>query len=254
MTPIWVTFMLTPTQKLIRKNANKQRARTSQRFFKTGKGQYGEGDIFVGGTAPQLREIAKKSKNISWAEIKKLLSSPIHEDRLVALRILVFNFEKEKSALGQKRIFDFYLKNRSCVNNWDLVDLSAPKIVGAYLFSARPLSEPQSKNETFKNILYKLAKSKSLWDRRIAIISTFYFIDREKFSDTLKIAKILLKDNEDLIHKAVGWMLREIGKRNEAILKKFLRENYFKMSRTTLRYSIERFSAATRKKYLAGKF
>jgi 3-methyladenine DNA glycosylase AlkD len=238
-------------QSLIRKKSSPKKAAILQRFFKTAKGQYGEGDIFVGVTVPEVRKIAKFAQETSLLELKKLLQSKTHEDRLVALEILVFQFEKaikNCDQKNQKEIFDFYLKNRSGINNWDLVDLSAPYIVGPYLFNCI-----NTKKTTSINILYKLAKSKNLWDKRISIISTFDFIRNNKFSDTLKISKILLNDEHDLIQKAVGWMLREIGKREEKVLKVFLKENYRKMPRTMLRYAIEKFPLEIRKKYLYGE-
>ncbi len=180
--------------------------------------------------------LAKKYMNISFTDISKLLKSKIHEERLIALLILVFNFQKKTE--NQDKIFSFYLKNRKYIDNWDLVDLSAYKIIGKYLF------------EKDKSLLYEMVNSNSLWDRRIAIVSTLYFIRNQKFDDTVNIAKILLNDKQDLIHKAVGWMLREIGKRNEKLLEKFLKENYKKMPRTMLRYAIEKFSEEKRKSYL----
>ncbi len=231
-------------QSLIRKKASPEKAAILQRFFKTGKGQYGEGDIFVGVTVPELRKIAKLAQNSSLIEVKKLLAGKVHEDRLVALEILVFKLEaatKIKDKRNQKILFNFYIKNRKHINNWDLVDLSAPYIASPYLL------------EKNKNLLYKFAHSKNIWDRRISIISTYDFIRHNEFQDTLRISKILLKDEHDLIQKAVGWMLREVGKRDEKVLKNFLQKNYKKMPRTMLRYSIEKFSASQRQKYLLGK-
>jgi 3-methyladenine DNA glycosylase AlkD len=242
---------------LIRRKADKRKARILQRFFKTGKGQYGDGDIFVGVTVPEIRKIAKFFQETLLLELKKLLKSEIHEDRLAVLEILVFQFEKAVKNCDQKmqkEIFDFYLKNRSRINNWDLVDLSAPYIVGPYLLNcANGKFLPEKSAKKYKNILYKLAKSKNVWDKRISIISTFYFIKNKKFSDSLKISKILLNDEHDLIQKAVGWMLREIGKRDEKALKVFLKDNYRKMPRTMLRYSIEKFPDDIRHKYLSGE-
>lgn len=207
------------------------------RFFKTGKGQYGEGDLFLGVMVPDTRKVAKAYRKIGFLEIKKLLDSKYHEERLLGLLILVENFtigtEKEK-----EKIYKFYIKNKARVNNWDLVDLSAPKIVGGYL------------NKKDKNILYKLAKSKNIWERRISILSTFHFISKNNFTETLKIAEMLLVDNHDLIHKAVGWMLREVGKRSMSTEEDFLAKNYLKMPRTMLRYAIERFPKHKKEKYL----
>lgn len=216
--------------------AEPERIKVLQSFFKTGKGQYAEGDIFIGLTVPSSRKIAKKYFNLSFPEIEKLLSSKIHEERLIALLILVYNFQKFEEK--RKEIYSFYIKNKKFVNNWDLVDLSSDKIVGAYLI------------DKSKSILYKLAKSKNLWDRRIAIVSTFYFIKHNKFEDTFKLANILMFDREDLIQKATGWMLREAGKRNKFVLVNYLKENYKRMPRTMLRYSIEKFEKKIRKKYL----
>src|SRR3989344_3550278 len=192
------------------------------RFFKTGKGEYGEGDIFLGVTVPKIRRVAKKYKDVSLDEIRTLLRSLIHEERLTALLILVENFRKADET-EKTEIFNLYLKNTKYINNWDLVDLSASRIVGEFL-KDKPV-----------DILYTLAKSKSLWERRIAIIS-----------------KILLTDRHDLIHKAVGWMLREVGKRSFKTEEGFLKKHYKKMPRTMLRYSIEKFPEKLRLRYLTG--
>jgi len=220
----------------LKKSSNKNKAKVLQRFFKTGKGEYGEGDIFIGVTVPNIRNTAKKYYNIDFNNIKELLSSKIHEERLCAVLILVENFKN-----NDKEIFDFYINNLKFVNNWDLVDLSADKIMGRYLFD-KP-----------KDLLFKLARSNNLWERRISIISTFYFIKNNDFKDTLKISELLLNDKQDLIHKAIGWMLREIGKRDLKIEEEFLRKHYKKMPRTMLRYSIEKFDEKKRKDYLLGK-
>ena len=209
------------------------------RFFKTGKGEYGEGDIFLGVTVPKIRRVAKKYKDVSLDEIRTLLRSLIHEERLTALLILVENFRKADEP-KKTEIFNLYLKNTKYINNWDLVDLSASRIVGEYL-KDKPV-----------DILYTLAKSKSLWERRIAIISTFQFIWEGRFAETLKISKILLTDRHDLIHKAVGWMLREVGKRSFKTEEEFLKKHYKKMPRTMLRYSIEKFPEKLRLRYLTG--
>ena len=220
----------------ISKEKDEKRAEVNKRFFKSGKGEYGEGDIFIGLSVPKCRKIAIKYSALSLGEVQKLLSSKIHEERLIALEILVYKYENNLE--NKKNIFEFYLSNTKFINNWDLVDLSAEYIVGDFLF------------DKDKEILYDLTKSSNLWERRIAIVSTFNFIKRRKFKDTLKLAKILLNDNHDLIHKAVGWMLREIGKRDEEILRKFLNDNYEKMPRTMLRYAIERFSQEERKGFM----
>ncbi len=232
--------MLNELEQELQKAANKERATASQRYFKTGQGEYGEGDIFLGISNKYQREIAKKFKETKISEIQELLNSEVHEKRQVALFILVEQFRKAKEE-QKKEIFEFYLKNAKKINNWDLVDLSAPNIVGNFLLD---------KN---REILYKLAHSENLWEKRISIISTAAFIRNNYFEDTIKISEILLKDKHDLIHKAVGWMLREIGKRDEDCLIKFLNENYKEMPRTMLRYAIEKFPEEKRKAYLNGE-
>ena len=229
----------------LQKLKNSLQAKNLARFFKTKKGEYGEGDIFYGIKVPSTREVAKKYFNeMSLEETEELLHSKIHEERLCALLILVLKFENEKTTPEeQKEIFKLYLKNTKYINNWDLVDLSSHHIVGAYLF--------ENKNEI--SILEKLAKSQLLWDRRIAMVSCYHFIYRKDFQQPLIIAKILLNDKEDLMHKAVGWMLREIGKRDLIVEETFLKENYKLMPRTMLRYAIEKFLEEKRKKYLEGK-
>jgi len=217
--------------------ANPKQAEILQRFFKTGKGQYGEGDIFLGIKVPEQRKVAKKYPDLSLKEIQELLSSKIHEHRLTSLFVLIGKYKKSDDN-EKKEIFNFYLKNTKNINNWDLVDLSASNIVGDYLLDKK------------RDILYKLAKSKSLWERRIAILATFEFIKNNEYKDTLKISKELLNDKHDLIHKGVGWMLREVGKRNQAIEEEFLKKHHKTMPRTMLRYSIERFSERKRKFYL----
>jgi 3-methyladenine DNA glycosylase AlkD len=232
------TFMtLLELKKEIKKKANPQKAKLLQGFFKTGKGQYGEGDIFWGIIVPIQREIVKKYQDLSLGDIQKLLNSKIHEERLIALLILVLQFKKG-DIRKQKVIFDFYLKNTRNINNWDLVDLTTPNIVGQFLID---------KN---RKIIYKLAKSHDLWEKRIATLSTFTFIKNNQFEDTLRIAEILLKDKHDLIHKAVGWMLREVGKRDLVVEEELLKKHYRKMPRTMLRYAIEKFPEKKRKKYL----
>jgi 3-methyladenine DNA glycosylase AlkD len=216
---------------------NPLKAKLLSRFFKTGKGEYGEGDIFLGIIVPVQRQIAAEYRDLSMGELEKLLRSPIHEERLIALFILIHKYQKGDD-VQKKKYFNFYLKNTKHINNWDLVDLSAPKIVGEYL---------KDKN---RGILYKFARSKNLWERRIAALSTFQFIKRRDFTDSLKIAKILLHDNHDLIHKAVGWMLREIGKRERKTEEWFLLKHYKTMPRTMLRYVIERFDKKKRNFYL----
>ncbi len=233
--------MLKELRKVILEQQNAERAITSQRFFKTGKGQYGEGDVFVGLTAPQSRIIAKQYRSISHEDLDILLRSKIHEERFIALEILVMQYEATKDEEERKRIFDFYLAHTEWINNWDLVDTSAEYIVGKYL---------EGKDTT---ILTKLAHSTSIWERRIAIIATFAFIKKGKFDETLRIAELLLNDKHDLIQKAVGWMLREIGKRDLAVEEHFLKKHYQIMPRTSLRYAIERFPEGKRKEYLNGQ-
>lgn len=221
--------------------AKPTRALDLQRFFKTAKGQYGEGDIFLGLTVPEVRIIAKKYKELSFPEIEKLMKSPFHEFRQCGLIILNLQFDRATESNSQKKIFDFYLKQARAgyINNWDLVDVSAP-IIGRYLIEQ---SDPYP-------LLIRLAKSKSLWERRIAIIFTFAFIRAGELDPTMTIAKVLLKDDQDLIQKAVGWMLREAGKRDGLFLRTFLNENASQMPRTMLRYSIEKLSEAERKRWL----
>jgi len=224
----------------LQKLGNKQRAMDSQRYFKTGSGEYGEGDIFLGITVPEIRRLAASYQAITLREVAQLLRSAIHEERLLALLILVRAYGRGDEH-AQKRIYELYLKNTRHINNWDLVDASAEHIVGAFLLGKG------------KKPLYVLARSKDLWERRIAITATFHFIKRNAFAETLKIAKILLADKEDLIHKAVGWMLREIGKRDIRIEEQFLKKHYKEMPRTMLRYAIERFPESKRQRYLKGE-
>jgi 3-methyladenine DNA glycosylase AlkD len=229
--------MLNKLKQDLEKLANKEKIQNYQRFFKTGPGQYGEGDIFMGLTVPKQRSVAKSYLNLDLSDIQSLLNSKIHEHRLVALLILVEQYKQTKN----KEIVDFYLANTKNINNWDLVDSTAHKILGDYLID---------KN---RSILYKLVKSKSLWERRISIISTFAFIPNNDFNDSLKLAKILLKDTHDLIHKAVGWVLREVGKKDQNLLENFLKKHYDNLPRTTLRYAIEKFEETKRQSYLKKK-
>lgn len=229
-------------KKGLQKLADPKRAKALARFFKTEKGEYGEGDKFLGIKVPEQRKVAQKYRDLDLKAIEKLLHSQIHEHRLTALLILVNKYQKADPA-QQKEIYNFYLKNTPSVNNWDLVDLSAPRIVGAYLLS----------NKNKRNTLFILAKSKNLWKRRIAILATFAFIKNKDFDDALKIATILLHDDQDLIHKAVGWMLREIGKIDQPAEEKFLKKHSPTMPRTMLRYAIEKFDERKRKNYLLTK-
>jgi len=217
--------------------ANPEHAKTLSWFFKTGPGEYGEGDVFVGVKVPALRKLAKEFAALSLAASQSLLQSQFHEERLLALLILVLQ-AAGADAKGRKEIYDLYLANMPRVNNWDLVDLSAPQLVGTYL------------QDRSRRALYRHARSKSLWERRISIVATFPFIREHDFADTLSIAEILLGDREDLIHKAVGWMLREVGKRDLAALEGFLCLHRQSMPRTMLRYAIERFEEEKRQAYL----
>lgn len=210
-------------------------AEHSQRFFKTAMGEYGYGDIFLGIRVPIIRKAVKKYQNVNIAVATKLLASKYHEIRLFALLLLVARFNKYQNE--QQKIYNIYLNNTKYINNWDLVDSSAHHIVGSYL---------QNKD---KNILIKLAKSDSLWERRIAVIATYYFIKNNEFEYTFNVAKLLLNDEEDLIHKAVGWMLREVGKKNLKSEKHFLEKHHKKMPKVMLRYAIEKFSKENKKLY-----
>lgn len=220
----------------LKKAANPKQAELLQRFFKTGRGEYGDGDVFLGIKVPVLRSIAKKC-TLTLAEIQQLLNSKIHEHRMCALFILNDMYKKAGNKTKEK-IFNLYMKNYSNVNNWDLVDLSAPNIAGDYLMDAD------------RAILYRFAESSNIWKKRIAVLATFTFIRNNQFKDVYNIAKILLKDKHDLIHKAVGWMLREAGKRNQALEENFLKKHYKTMPRTMLRYAIEKFPEEKRKFYL----
>ena len=231
--------MLNKIKSDLKKLGNKEKISIYQNFFKTGIGDYGEGDIFLGVSVPNTRKIAKEYKDISLGIVEKLLESKIHEERLLGILILVQKYQKT----NDNKIFLFYKKHNKKINNWDLVDLSADKIVGHYYYN--------NKNKISE--LYKLAKSDSLWEKRTSIVSTFYFIKNNEFEPTIIISESLLKDKHDLIHKAVGWMLREIGKRNKKILLEFLNKHYKNMPRTMLRYSIEKFPEHERKKYLKNR-
>jgi 3-methyladenine DNA glycosylase AlkD len=223
----------------LKKLASPDKAKILQRFFKTGPGQYGEGDIFHGITVPVLRALTKEYDGIPLDEVLLLLSSRLHEERLLALLMFVRAFTRGDAGL-QKNIFKSYLQNTQYINNWDLVDLTAPQIIGAYL------------TDKSRKPIYTLAGSRDLWQRRISIISTFTFIKQHDLGDTLAISEKLLNDEHDLIHKAVGWMLRETGKRDLKTEELFLQQHYKNMPRTMLRYAIERFPEDKRKKYLRG--
>ena len=233
--------------KELKKYSSPKRQEANEWFFKSGPGQYGEGDKFIGVRVPDIRLVARKFLDLSFTEIVKLIKSPIHEIRLAGILILV---EKNKLAVKQgdratqKGVLDFYIKNRAGVNNWDLVDLSASHIVGQAI-----LDGIQS-----KQLLYKYAKSKKLWERRIAIIATATLIRSGQLDDCFKLSKMLLADKEDLMHKAVGWMLREAWKKDATRVEEFLQKNYSVQPRTTLRYAIERIEESKRKNILKGSF
>ncbi len=219
-----------------------KKADISGRYFKTGKGQYAEGDVFLGGIdTPTLVKVIEKYKELPIADVQELLKSKYHEVRSAGRGILCRHFAKAKGK-ERENLYKFYLKNTKYINNWDLVDTSAPLMVGEYLLE----------NPAEIKILDKLAKSENLWERRIAIMSTFAFLKKGRFDKTLEITEKLLSDKEDLIHKAAGWMLREIGKRDMPVEEKFLKKHYKKMPRTMLRYAIEKFPEDLRKKYLQG--
>ncbi len=220
--------------------ANTEQAKILQGFFKTGPGEYAEGDRFIGVKIPALRNLSKEYADLSLNECGQLLSSKIHEERMLALLILLNQFTRGDEN-AKKDIYGFYMRNTKYINNWDLVDVSAHHIVGAYLIKRS------------KKLLYVLVKSSNLWERRIAIIATFHFITHNQFSDTLDLSQKLLADKEDLIHKAVGWMLREVGKRDMKAEETFLKAHYKKMPRTMLRYAIEKFPEPKRQNYLKGK-
>ncbi len=221
----------------LKKKSDPAQAGILQRFFKTGPGEYGEGDIFLGIRVPVLRTFVKQCPDVTLGEIKKLLHSPFHECRMAALFLMIRNYNTGDEPL-RERIYGLYQKSSRHINNWDLVDLSAPNIVGHYL------------RDKSRDVLYTLARSSSVWERRIAVLATFNFIRQNDFADTFRLADMLMRDREDLIHKAAGWMLREAGKRDRTELERFLRPRYKRMPRTMLRYAIERFPEPIRKKYL----
>ena len=232
---------LTLLKKALRSYASPARKKTNEWFFKTGKGQYGYGDKFMGVSDPDSRKVARQFATMPLTEVKKLLQSTIHEERATALKILVRKFEVGDERT-KKKVYDFYLKNFSRVNNWDLVDGSAYKIAGAYM-----LEHPK-----YAHILDTYARSKNLWERRLSIIATLAFIRNNEFTWTMKNAEVLLADPHDLTHKAVGWMLREVWKRDYKIVEDFLIKNYKQVPRTTLRYAIERMDEKKRQRFLQG--
>lgn len=223
-----------------KKLGDKNIAKHSQRFFKTGKGEYGEGDIFLGISVPIIRQFAKNHRHLPLKQIERILHSLYHEERLLAA-ILLTDLAKAGDENLLKSIYSLYIKNTPQINNWDIVDTSAPDIVGRYLWCKD------------KQPLYKLARSSILWEKRISILATFYFIKQNEFTDALAISEILITDPHDLIQKACGWMLREIGKRDQEIEESFLKEHYNHMPRTMLRYAIEKFPENKRLQYLHGK-
>ena len=228
-------------KKALAKLAKNSKAQGSARFFKTGPGQYSEGDLFIDVSVPEQRMVAREFKDLSLLEISELLASVIHEHRATGLMILVEQF-KVASEVGKKKLLKYYLSKKSAVNNWDLVDMTAANIVGAWLVISKDF-----------DLLYKLAASKNMWQRRIAMVATWALIREKKLEQTFRLAEKFLSDNHDLMHKAVGWMLREAGKRDEKALRKFLDRHVTKMPRTMLRYAIEKFEASERAGYLAKK-
>jgi len=231
-------MIVTKIKSALARRASKSKARLLQGFFKTGPGEYGAGDIFIGVTVPNIREVAAVFQDqIGFSDISQLIRSKIHEERLLSLIMLTHRFARLDAA-GRRKIFQFYLRSSRYINNWDLVDLSAPRIVGAYLWDGP------------RDVLYELARSRCLWERRIAMVATAYFISKNDLSDTLKIARILLNDKHDLIQKASGWMLREAGKRDEKVLTGFLDRYAGVMPRTMLRYSIERLPKSKKQFYM----
>ena len=225
-------------KKELQKISDKDKALQLARFFKTGKGEYGEGDIFIGIKVPDQRMVAKQFIDTELSEIEKLLDDPIHECRLTALLILIGQYSKADEN-EKKYIIEFYLRKTSKINNWDLVDLSAHQILGSYCYTRN------------RDILYQLVKSSSLWEQRIAVVSTYYFIKKNDFQEIITFSEILLDHKHDLIHKATGWMLREAGKMDLSVLIKFLDKHYKIMPRTMLRYAIEKLDESDRLKYMA---
>jgi len=230
--------MISDVKKEIKKLANPVQAKLLLKFFKTAVGEYGEGDIFLGIKVPEERKVAKRFwKEINLEETQELLKSKIHEERFISLLILIEKY-REGNEREREKIFSTYINSTKWINNWDLVDVTCPKIVGDYLLDKK------------RDVLYEFARSENLWKKRISIISTFAFIKKGEFEDTINIAKILLKDKHDLIHKAVGWALREVGKKKEKLLIDFLEKHYKEMPRTMVRYSIEKLDEKRRKDYL----
>lgn len=229
--------------KSLKEIANPEIAEHSGRFFKSGPGEYGEGDQFLGVRVPKQREIAKNHIQIPFNDVAVLLNSPFHEVRLTAVLILVYKYQKTKQFEDREKIYVFYMNHLTGINNWDLVDSSAKYIAGHFLYEY----------DKDRSVLYELSDSDDLWERRVAIMTTFYFVDQGDFDLTLELAEKYLDDSEDLIHKASGWMLREIGKQDESLLRNFLDKHYQKMPRTILRYAIEKLDESVRQIYLKGK-
>jgi 3-methyladenine DNA glycosylase AlkD len=227
-------------QKELKTLANPKIAEHSQRFFKTGKGEYGFGDVFIGVRVPELRILAKKYINLGFSDVKKLIKSKIHEERLTGLLILVYKYKSTKEDIEKDKIYEIYIKHFKYINNWDLVDVTCPHIIGPQLM------------EKDRKSLYVWANSDHLWTKRIAMITNWWFVRNGDLGDVFKISKILLKDEHDLIHKAVGWMLREAGKKDLKALEAFLKKHYETMPRTMLRYAIEKLPESRRQKYLKG--
>jgi 3-methyladenine DNA glycosylase AlkD len=223
----------------LRKMSSKQKAAIQQRFFKTGPGQYGEGDIFIGVTVPEIRTVAKAFAEVSVADTDHLLKSPVHEDRLLGLLVIVKRYEKEKSLENKKRHVEYYLSHRDSINNWDLVDVTVYKTLGDYCLRINDAK-----------ILDQLSKSNHHWSKRMAIVATFAFIRKAKLDLTFKYAEFFLKEKEDLMHKATGWMLREAGKKDKERLFGFIKKFGKAMPRTMLRYAIEKFPETQRKQIL----
>ena len=226
-------------QEALRAQATPERKKSNERYFKTGPGQYGAGDIFLGVTVPATRLIAKEFKDIALDDCSKLLLSPIHEERLCALHILVARYQRSKDPQERKRLYDFYLQHVAGINNWDLVDTSAPYIVGAYCYEVNSF-----------DLLYAWIVDRSIWKRRIALLATQYGIRHGNFTHIVHLVEQVLNDHEDLIHKAAGWMLREVGKRDQDCLETFLKKYYKKMPRTMLRYAVEKFDEPKRRMYI----
>lgn len=231
--------MLSDLQTALRAQATPERKKGNERYFKSGPGQYGAGDIFLGVTVPVTRIIAKEFKDLSLDDCSQLLLSPLHEERLCALHILVARYQKSKTTAERKVLHDFYITHVTGINNWDLVDTSAPHIVGAYCYETNNF-----------DLLYAWIVDEDLWKRRIALLATQYSIRKGVFTHLLQLAVQVLDDKEDLIHKAAGWMLREVGNRDQHVLETFLKQQYKKMPRTMLRYAIEKFDEPKRQIYL----